>query len=190
MNIDNSRHSNFLKIIFLFLLGFLSLNILISASVANGSDDNGFAEDLGWAAVGLISIAILYIIFYQLFINSRKILPKNDKFEKRRDTIKKIYLKVKKPLSFVHYFATFTAIIILLIHGTFLVRNENEAVIPGLIAGVFYILFVSIGFLIKVVLKKPKKTVKLKRKLFKVHTSLIILVIIIALTITHIILAD
>jgi len=82
------------------------------------------------------------------------------------------------------------AIIILLIHGTLSFKNQNENVILGLIVGSFYCAFAVIGFIIKVVLNKPKKTIKLKKKLFKVHTSIIIFVIIVALTITHIIIAN
>jgi len=190
MNKNRSIYLEYTKKITLILLGFLFINLLISTSVANGNDDNKIAQNLGWAAVGLISAAILYIIFYQLFINSRKILPKNDKLEKRRDSIKKIYLKVKKPLSLLHYLAVFIAIIILLIHGALLIRNQNENVILGLLAGSFYITFAVIGFIIKVVLKTPKKTIKLKKNLFKVHSSIIIFIIIIALTIAHIIIAN
>ncbi|UCC18700.1 MAG: hypothetical protein JSV62_11405, partial [Promethearchaeota archaeon] len=142
MNKVESISVKYVKKIAVLVMGLLILNLLISKSLANGGGNNGTARDLGWVALGLLSLVIIYVIFYQLFINSRKILPKNDKFESRRESIKKTYLKVKKPLSFLHYLAAFIAIIILIIHGVFLIGNQNEAVIIGLIVGSCYISFV------------------------------------------------
>jgi hypothetical protein len=170
----------------LLLMFFLILIQLISISTANGQDDfDDTAINIGWFAVALFSITVIYVIFYQLFINSRKILPKNDKYDSRREKIKKTYLKVKKPLSYVHYIAPVTAFIILLFHGSILIWNNTEKTIIGLIAGSFYLLYVILGFLIKVVLKKSKKFLKVRKNLFKLHTQLIILVIVGSITIAH-----
>ncbi|MFX0071986.1 MAG: hypothetical protein ACFFAO_12930 [Candidatus Hermodarchaeota archaeon] len=187
MHKKRSIFQGYFKIMLLFFISFLVLTQLISISVANGDDDVGdIAKDLGWVAVGLFSVAILYVIFYQIFINSKKILPKNEKFEKRRDNIKKIYIKVRKPLSLLHYFAASAAIIILLIHGISLIGNEAEKVIIGLVAGSFYLVYIIMGILIKVVFKKSKKALKVR----KIHTNLIIFAIIGIITIVHIIIAE
>lgn len=182
----------YFKIIVLWLLTLLILTQLISTSLANGGDDDveDLAKVLGWAAVGLISVAILYVIFYQLFLHSRKILPKNYKFEKRRDNIKKVYMKVKKPLSLLHYFTAFTAIIILLIHGISLIEIEGgEEAVIGLVAGSIYIFYIIMGFLIKVILRKSKKGIKIRKFLFKAHTNLIIFTIVGIITIVHIVIS-
>jgi hypothetical protein len=157
--------------------------------LVNGNDNNDIidlAEKLGWVAVGLIFLVIIHVFFYQFFIKSRKILPKNDKFENRLNKIKNLYMKVKKPLSFLHYIAAFTAIIIVLLHGIPLIGNEAEKVIPGLIAGISYFIYLIIGILIKAVLRKSKRVMKLKKFLFKIHTHLIMFLIVGLISIIHI----
>lgn len=160
----------------------------IPVSLANGDDNNDIVDlagKFGWAAVGLIFLVIIYVFFYQLFLKSRKILPKNDKFDKRMNKIKNLYIKVKKPLSFLHYFAALTVVIILLFHGVPLIGNEAEKVIPGLVAGISYFFYVILGILIKVVLRKSKKGLKLRKFLFKFHTQLMILILVGLITIVH-----
>ena len=92
----------------------LVLTSVSMATVANGEDEDDFkdnAKNFGVAAIGLFSVSIIYVAFYQTFINSKKILSKNDKFEERRAKIQKVFLKVKKTLSLLHYFTGFTALI-------------------------------------------------------------------------------
>jgi hypothetical protein len=174
-----------------------SLGIMCVSSTAvaedEDEDDNDFkdrAKNLGVAALGLFSVSIVYVFFYQIFINSKKILPKNDKFDERRAKIQKTFLKVKKPLSLIHFFAGGTAIILLLIHGTTLIVEGNIKAILGLSTASLYITFGITGLIIKVVLKKFKKPKKLRRTLFKFHTSLIIFIIIISLHVTHVAYGD
>jgi hypothetical protein len=156
-------------------------------------DDNDFkdrAKNLGVAALGLFSASIIYVFFYQTFINSKKILPKNDKFDERRAKIQKTFLKVKKPLSLLHFFAGGTAIILLVIHGTTLIVEGNIKAILGLTTASLYLAFGITGLIIKVVLKKIKRLKKLRKPLFKFHTSLIIFLIIISLHIAHVAYGD
>ena len=164
-----------------------------SIAVAEDEEDDDFkdrAKNLGMVAIGLFSVSILYVFFYQTFINSKKILPKNDKFEERRAKIQKTFLKVKKPLSLLHFFAGGTAIILLVVHGATLIVEGNIKAILGLTTASLYLIFGITGIIIKVVLKKLKRLKKLRRTLFKFHTSLIIFIIIISLHIAHIAYGD
>ncbi|MHA1507400.1 MAG: hypothetical protein ACTSO6_01705, partial [Promethearchaeota archaeon] len=104
-----------LKLVLVFTIFAFGLVYVSSTAVAEDEDDDDFkdrAKNLGVAALGLFSASIIYVFFYQTFINSKKILPKNDKFEERRAKIQKTFLKVKKPLSLLHFFAGGTAIIL------------------------------------------------------------------------------
>lgn len=192
----NLRHLNkdYLKLFLISMIITLVFTSVSLTAVANGGDeDDDFkdrAKNFGVAAIGLFSVSIIYVVFYQTFINSKKILPQNDKFEARRAKIQKLFLKVKKPLSLIHYFAGFTAIILVVIHGLSLIGEGNIKAYLGLTTASFYLFFVILGITIKVVLKKLKRPKKLRRTLFKVHTSLIIFVVIISLHVVHIVYRD
>ncbi len=174
----------------IFTLGIMCVS---STAVAEDEDEDDFkdrAKNLGVAALGLFSVSIIYVFFYQTFINSKKILPKNDKFDERRAKIQKTFLKVKKPLSLLHFFAGGTAIILLIIHGATLIVEGNVKAILGLTTASLYLAFGITGLIIKVVLKKIKRLKKLRKSLFKFHTSLIIFLIIISLHIAHVAYGD
>jgi len=188
-----NKHS--LQLVLVFMIFFFGLVCASSTAVAEDEDEDNDdfkdrAKNLGVAALGLFSASIIYVFFYQTFINSKKILPKNDKFEERRAKIQKIFLKVKKPLSLLHFFAGGTAIILLLIHGTTLIVEGIIKALLGLTTASLYLTFGITGIIIKVVLKKFKKPKKLRRTLFKFHTSLIIFIIIISLHIAHVAYGD
>jgi len=180
-----------LKVVLILMIFTLGIMCVSSTAVAEDEDDfEDRAKNLGVAALGLFSVSIIYVFFYQTFINSKKILPKNDKFDERRAKIQKIFLKVKKPLSLLHFFAGGTAIILLIIHGATLIVEGNVKAILGLTTASLYLAFGITGLIIKVVLKKIKRLKKLRKSLFKFHTSLIIFLIIISLHIAHIAYGD
>jgi len=177
----------------IFALGVICMSSTIVAQEEEDEDDDDFkdrAKNMGVAALGLFSVSIIYVFFYQTFINSKKILPKNDKFEERRAKIQKTFLKVKKPLSLLHFFAGGTAIILLLIHRATLIVEGNIKAILGLTTASFYLFLGTTGIIIKVVLKKLKKPKKLRRTLFKTHTNLILFILIISFHIAHIAYGD
>jgi hypothetical protein len=189
IRIDRNRISH---VIIFNLLIFLAFLFFISSSLGyEGEDDMGdISRNLGWIALGLFSVALVYVFLYQLFIKSRKHVSKNKKPDERGDKIKKIYMKVKKPLSYLHYFATIIAVTILPLHGIPFLGNESEKLIPGLMAGIIYLIYVSMGFFIKVVFRKPKKgMMKVRKFLFTTHTHLILLSIIGIITIVHIVIS-
>ena len=186
----NKRYLEVVLILMIFTLGVICVS---SIAVAEDEEDDDFkdrAKNLGMVAIGLFSVSILYVFFYQTFINSKKILPKNDKFEERRAKIQKTFLKVKKPLSLLHFFAGGTAIILLVVHGATLIVEGNIKAILGLTTASLYLIFGITGIIIKVVLKKLKRLKKLRRTLFKFHTSLIIFIIIISLHVAHVAYGD
>ena len=183
----------FLEVVLILTIFTLGVICVSSTVIAEDEEDNDFkdrAKNLGVAALGLFSVSILYVFFYQMFINSKKILPKNDKFEERRAKIQKTFLKVKKPLSLLHFFAGGTAIILLIIHGATLIVEGNIKAILGFTTASFYLFLGTTGIIIKVVLKKLKKPKKLRRTLFKTHTNLILFILIISLHIAHIAYGD
>ncbi len=186
----NKRYLEVVLFLTIFTLGVICVSSTVVAEDGEDDDFKDRAKNLGVAALGLFSVSIIYVFFYQTFINSKKILPKNDKFEERRAKIQKTFLKVKKPLSLLHFFAGGTAIILLLIHGATLIVEGNIKAILGLTTASLYLIFGITGITIKVVLKKIKKLKKLRRTLFKFHTSLIIFIIIISLHIAHIAYGD
>ena len=182
-----------LKVVLILMIFTLGIMCVSSTAVAEDEDEDDFkdrAKNLGVAALGLFSVSIIYVFFYQTFINSKKILPKNDKFDERRAKIQKTFLKVKKPLSLLHFFAGGTAIILLIIHGATLIVEGNVKAILGLTTASLYLAFGITGLIIKVVLKKIKRLKKLRKSLFKFHTSLIIFLIIISLHIAHVAYGD
>jgi len=70
-----------LKIVLVFVIFAFGLVCVSSTAVAEDEDEdnNDFkdrAKNLGVAALGLFSVSIVYVFFYQIFINSKKILPK------------------------------------------------------------------------------------------------------------------
>lgn len=186
-------NKRYLKVVLILVIFALGLICVSSIAVAEDEEDDDFkdrAKNLGIVAIGLFSVSIIYVFFYQTFINSKRILPKNDKFDERRAKIQKTFLKVKKPLSFLHYFAGFTAIILLVIHGTSLIGEDNIKAILGLTTASIYLFFGTTGIIIKVVLKKLKRLKKLRRNLFKIHTNLIIFIFILSVHIVHIAYGD
>ena len=183
----------YLKVSLLLMIFALGVICLSSTAIAEDGEDDDLkdrAKNLGIVAISLFSVSILYVIFYQTFINSKKILPKNDKFEERRAKIQKTFLKVKKPLSLLHFFAGGTAIILLAIHGATLIVEGNVKAILGLTTASLYLFLGTTGIIIKVVLKKLKKPKKLRRTLFKTHTNLILFILIISFHIAHIAYGD
>ena len=73
----------YLKTIIMILLFILGLTLIVSISIAQeeeeedekDEDDKGIAQDFGWVAVGLFSMSIVYVFFYQVFMKSNKYLP-------------------------------------------------------------------------------------------------------------------
>ena len=186
----NKRYLEVVLILTIFTLGVICVSSTVVAEDEEDDDFKDRAKNLGMVALGLFSVSIIYVFFYQTFINSKKILPKNDKFEERRAKIQKTFLKVKKPLSLLHFFAGGTAIILLLIHGATLIVEGNIKAILVLTTASFYLFLGITGIIIKVVLKKLKKPKKLRRSLFKTHTNLILFILIISFHIAHIAYGD
>lgn len=195
INFSQSSWQQHLRNAIIVLLFVIFLTQVISPSIAqeedgDDGDDGGIASSFGWAAVGLFGASILYVIFYHGFKISRKILPDNDRFKRLRDFIRDVFIKVRKPLLFLHYFAGITALIILFTHGIALMGFEAGTTIIGWIIAYIYLFYVISGILIKTLFKKVKKAIKLKLFLIKVHNNLIILVIIGLIHIAHLAIAD
>ena len=180
------------KRILLIIAFFLIFIQIISISVANDLDD-GNAQDMGWVSIGLFAVSILYVIVYHAFLNANKLARKNEKFNGLRDASRNVFMKAKKPLSYLHYLAGFVAVAVILTHGISLILIggfDPLKITIGITMASIYVYYVVLGFLIKVVLKNPKRGAKLKKIFYKVHTNLIIIILVGVLHIIHLAIDD
>ena len=150
-------------------------------------DDEDLSKSLGWASVGLFAVSSIFIAFDQTYRLTRR-LSKEGKQGERRKTITNIYLKVRKPLLYTHYFAGFAALVVLLIHGVMLTKDDTEAIIGWVTAGV-YIFYIFTGILLWFKIISSKRRPKLRKAVLWIHRSLLIFAIIIAIHIIHLAIA-
>ena len=146
-------------------------------------DDVDLSKSLGWAAVGLFAGSTIYIAFDQTYRLTRR-LSKEGKQGERRKAITNIYLKVRKPLLYTHYFSGLAALVVLLIHGVMLTKDDTEAVIGWVTAGV-YIFYIFTGILLWFKIISAKRRPKFRKAVLWLHRSLLIFAIIIAIHIVH-----
>ena len=151
-------------------------------------DDEDLSSSLGWASVGLFAVSSIYIAFYQTYRITRR-LSKEGKQGETRQTITNIFLKVRKPLLYVHYFAGLAALIVLLTHGIMLTDDDSGAIIGWATAGV-YIFYIFTGILLWFKIISYKRNPKLRKAVLYIHRSLLIFAIIIAIHIIHLALVD
>ena len=191
------RFSSYIvKRLFLLGLAVLITVLLITASSVSADDDDDhdddddedLSKDLGWASVGLFAISSVFIAFDQIYRLTRR-LSKEGKQGERRRAITNVYLKVRKPLLYTHYFAGFAALVVLLIHGVMLTKDDTEAVIGWVTAGV-YISYILTGILLWFKIISHKRRPKFRKAVLWIHRSLLIFAIIIAIHIVHLAFAD
>ncbi len=185
--------SNILKhYLLLGLVVLISILLISSSSVSaedddEDDDDEDLSKSLGWAAVGLFAVSSFFIAVDQTYRLTRR-LSKEGKQGERRKAITNIYLKVRKPLLYTHYFAGLAALVVLLIHGVMLTKDDTEAVIGWVTAGV-YIFYIFTGILLWFKIISAKRRPKFRKAVLWVHRSLLIFAIIIAIHIVHLAIA-
>ncbi len=181
-------------VIVLIVVLLVAQNSLIQVSADDDDDDEDddneedLSKSLGWAAVGLFAVSSVYIAFYQTYRFTRRLSKEGRKGEIRK-FIGNVFLKVRKPLLYTHYFSGLAALIVLLIHGVMLTKDDAEAVIGWVAAGV-YILFIITGIILWFKIKPIWVRKKLRKTIFYIHRSLLIFIIIIAIHIAHLVIAD
>lgn len=185
--------SNVMKhYLLLGLVVLISVLLITSSSVSaedeeDDDDDEDLSKSLGWAAVGFFVVSSIFIAIDQTYRLTRR-LSKEGKQGERRKAITNIYLKVRKPLLYTHYFAGLAALVVLLIHGVMLTKDDTEAVIGWVTAGV-YIFYIFTGILLWFKIISSKRRPKLRKAVLWIHRSLLIFAIIIAIHIVHLAIA-
>lgn len=182
---------NFFLIFTVFLLisaSFLKLGVAEDEEDEEDEedDDDDKAEDLGVAAFGLFAISLIYPFFFQIM----RVTLKLNKEKERNTKFKKGYLKffnvVRKPLQWSHYLAGMVGIVLLSIHGIGLLSEDDGQAVLGIITGVLLAFYVLSGIIIKVVLVKVRRARKLKKILFYIHRSAILILIVLGIHIAHV----
>ncbi len=189
---------------FLFLLYFSLLNIslilalsYIQAKDDNGDDDDGIgligddlAKDIGTIAIGLFATGMINVIVLYVYKFTRKFLNDEGKTGKIKSVTREVYLKTRKPLNYLHYLLTLAATTIIILHGIEFIKKEQEVGIFGWVAVAIFLFYILTGAIIKLKIK-PLWTSKRGRKILnKLHRSLLIFLVVIAIHIVHVLLTD
>jgi len=157
----------------------------VSADDGDDDDDeNDAANSLGWAAVGLLVVSTIYIVFYQSFKITRKI-SNEGKLSSFKDFVAKVFRAVRKPLLYIHYFSGLAALGVLIAHGILLSRDSAASTIGWASAGI-YIFYILTGLILWFKIITPKRTKKLWKVVLYVHRSLLLFAAILAIHIIHV----
>ncbi|MHA1219442.1 MAG: hypothetical protein ACTSSN_03860 [Candidatus Heimdallarchaeaceae archaeon] len=194
--IFNQRKSKFLYLLFFSLLS-ISLILALSYTQAKDDDDDGIgligddlAKDIGTIAIGLFAAGMLNVIVLFVYKFTRKFLNDEGKTGKIKNFTRKVYLKTRKPLNYLHYLLTLAATTIIILHGIEFIQKEQEIGIFGWVAVAIFLFYIVTGAIIKLKIK-PFWTSKRGRKILnKLHRSLLVLLAVIAVHIVHVLLAD
>ncbi len=156
------------------------------------SDDDGedFAKDLAYVSIGLFATSAVTISIYFTNKYSRKLLKGEGKPQEVKKRITKTFLKIRKPLSYIHYIVGFGALTVLFIHGIYLSTKDETLVAIGWVTASIYIYYVVSGMIIWLKIKPIWNYKKAIRIMNKIHRSFILFASIVIIHIIHVILAD
>lgn len=196
INLSIQKQSANGKIKLLILFGFLLVIILLLISttsiIADDDDDDDEFEDvsksLGWASVGLFAVSIIYIVFYQTFKLTRRISDES-RLANFKTNYGSFFRRIQKPILYIHYISGLLALGVLLVHGILLTKDDTEAIIGWVTAGV-YIFYILTGLVLWFKIIPPKRKPKFRKAVLYVHRSLLLFVIIIVIHIIHLTIAD
>lgn len=165
--------------------------------LAKDDDDDGIdligddlAKDIGPIAIGLFAAGMINVIVLYIYKFTRRFLDDEGRSGKIKNFTREVYLKTRKPLNFLHYLLTLGATTIIILHGIEFIRKEQEVGIFGWVAVAIFLFYILTGAIIKLRIK-PLWTSKQARKwINRLHRSLLIFLVVIAVHIVHVILAD
>ncbi len=193
---QDSSSLRFISLLLVLFVIFLILQNSITNVHAEDDDeddeDDDFedvSKDLGWAAIGLLAVNSIYVLFSKAFRITRKFSDEG-KFAAVKSNTRATYLKVRKPLQIVHGISGFAALVVLLIHGVVLTDQDFEAVALGWASAAILIFYISTGIILMFKLKPFWTAKKVRKALLFLHRSLILLVLIFILHIVHIVISD
>jgi len=182
---SNKRIILISSIIFVFIISFSICLTTYAKPDDKGDDDEDFAKDLAYVSVGLFAATGVTIIIYQSYKYSRKLLKDEGKSKELKDNIRNFYLKIRKPLNYIHYLVGFGALTVLLIHGIVLSNKDETMVIIGWITAAVYIFYIISGTIIWLKIKLFWNSKKFIRILNKIHRSMILIIGIVVIHIVH-----
>ena len=153
-------------------------------------DDEDFAKDVGYISIGLLAGGCLNVVVLSIYKLSRRFRDKESKKEATRDIIRNVYLKTRKPLNYLHYLLTLAGTSIILYHGITFVGKDEEVGIFGWVSVGIFIFYVVTGVMIKLKIKPLWNSTRTRKILNRTHRTLILFLVVIAIHIVHILLAD
>jgi len=183
--------SLFLMLILILVISNITGNVLADDDEDEEDDDNdeGLASDLGWASVGLLGVSSIYIFLYQGFKITRKFSDEGS-FAETKENYRKFFLTVRKPFLYIHYASGFAALVLLLIHGALLTKQDIEPVAVGWTSGAIYIFYILTGIILWWKIKPFWSSKKARKALLWLHRSLLIFTIGIIIHIVHVAISD
>ncbi|NHK30930.1 MAG: hypothetical protein FK730_06225 [Asgard group archaeon] len=171
--------------------------LLISTTNITADDDDDDEDDdefedisnsLGWASVGLFAVSVIYIVFYQAFKLTRRISDES-RLANFKTNYGTFFRRIRKPILYIHYISGLLALGVLLVHGIMLTKDDTEAIIGWVTAGV-YIFYILTGLVLWFKIIPPKRKPKFRKAVLYVHRSLLLFVIVIVIHIIHLAIAD
>ncbi len=196
--IRKQSHSSryFLITLFLLLIMILVISNVTGNVLADDDDeddeeddDEDLASDLGWASVGLLAVSSIYIFLYQGFKITRKFSDEGN-FARTKENYRKFFLAIRKPFLYIHYISGFAALVVLLIHGALLTKQDIEDVAVGWASGAIYIFYILTGIILWWKIKPFWSSKKARKVLLWTHRSLILFALGIIIHIVHVAIAD
>ncbi|MHA1109901.1 MAG: hypothetical protein ACTSRE_02275 [Promethearchaeota archaeon] len=172
-----------MAIFLVITLGFISLGCALGIDI-EWEDDT--IKNLGVAAFALFAISLVYVFFSQIMRFTMKLNKEKERNVKFKENYLKFFKVIRKPLLIVHYLASTTAIILLAIHGISMLPENNEQAVLGIITGSFLAFYIITGIIMKFILPKLKKAKNIRKYMYFIHRSLIVILIVLAIHIAHV----
>lgn len=178
-----------LMLILVLVISNLIVNVLADDDEEDDDDDEDLASDLGWASVGLLVVSSIYIFLYQGFKITRKFSDEGS-FAGTKENYRKFFVAVRKPFLYIHYASGFAALVLLLIHGALLTKQDIEPVAVGWASGAIYIFYILTGIILWWKIKPFWSSKKSRKALLWLHRSLLIFAVGIIIHIVHVAISD
>ena len=143
----NQRKTKFLYLLFFSLLS-ISLILALNHSQAKDDDDgigligDDLAQDIGKIAIGLFAASMINVLVLYVYKFTRKYLNDEGKTGKIKSITRKVYLKTRKPLNYLHYLLAFAATTIIILHGIEFIKKEQEVGIFGWVAVAIFLFYI------------------------------------------------
>jgi hypothetical protein len=188
----------------IFLLVVLTITLLVIPQINvladdddNGDDDDGLgligedlASDIGYITIGLFGAGMINVVVLYIYKITRRFLDDEGRSGKVKNFTREAYLKTRKPLNYLHYLLTFAGTTIILLHGIEFIKKDEEVGVFGWIATAVFLFYIVTGALIKLRIKPLWTSKKARKVLNWSHRSIVVFLVVIAVHIVHIIMAD